>query len=202
MAAIKDKAGLFGCHLSPPLKTRTRKIDSSQLAICHLFVVIRQIILDILHFCATSNKPPFNDPTVHLLADISWIFYNAANSSTFFGVKSYHQTLSHCLLDIIYQVNESGNQTELVLAWRWQVHVLVPKVLTCCRLHDWLDGTPYTCGCLRWLSHHSNRTTTAGMSKGHNFKVLKSLAHSLFIGSKGQHNVARKLLKFCKMTGF
>ena len=146
----------------------------------------------------------------HLLTTLPYIFWLTSPGSFimqqiqafFLGVKSYHQTLSHCLLDIIYQVNESGNQTELVLAWRWQVHVLVPKVLTCCRLHDWLDGTPYTCGCLRWLSHHSNRTTTAGMSKGHNFKVLKSLAHSLFIGSKGQHNVARKLLKFCKMTGF
>lgn len=44
LPAIKDKAGLFGCHLSPPLKTRTRKIDLSKLAICHLRVVIRQII--------------------------------------------------------------------------------------------------------------------------------------------------------------
>ena len=169
LPAIKDKAGLFGCHLSPPLKTRTRKIDLSKLAICHLRVVIRQIIYI---FC-TFPQLIMN----RLLASSFWASWAAF---------SWDIPILSCDFALLILLSFFLQSTRIPPPIRHHISS-EPKWISSClcststcacvvvgrRLHDLGEGALIRVRRLRWLTYHRNRAITAGMSRGHNFEVLK-----------------------------
>ena len=168
LPAIKDKAGLFGCHLSPPLKTRTRKIDLSKLAICHLRVVIRQIIYIFWTFPQLIMS--------RLLASSFWSSWAALaeisrSSLVILHFWSFSFFLQSTRIPPPIRHHISSEP-------KWISSCLCSTSTCACvvvggRLHDLGKGALIRVRRLRWLTYHRNRAITAGMSRGHNFEVLK-----------------------------